>query len=89
MGRKKVRVPVGQQVRFELLNYERLILRKRTSVPVGDGEARDVDMSIEMSLREWSKLRKAIKAGRNRHKERQHKKMATIHRRPSVGMFTR
>lgn len=87
MGRKKVRVPVGQQVRFELLNYERLILRKRTSVPVGPDEVVEVDQSIEMSLREWKRLRKAIRKGRDRRKEREHKKMVTIYR-PSIDMFT-
>jgi len=87
VGRKKVRVPVGQQVRFELLNYERLILRKRTSVPGGPDEVVEVDQSIEMSLREWKRLRKAIRKGRDRRKEREHKKMVTIYR-PSIDMFT-
>lgn len=84
MSRRRVRIPVHQAVRFELLNYERLILRKRAQVPVGDHEVAEVDMSIEMSLREWKKLRKAIRKARNRRKEKAAQMMATIRRPPPV-----
>ena len=86
MGKKKIRVPVHQSVRFELLNYERLILRKVMQVQTGPNEVAEADVAIEMSLREWKRLRKAIRRGRNRKKEKRAKKMSTI-RRPAPGPF--
>jgi hypothetical protein len=82
VGKKKIRVPVHQSVRFELLNWERLILRKQVQVLVGENEVAEVDVSIDMSLREWKRLRKAIRKGRNRRKEKNRKRMSTIRRPP-------
>ena len=75
MGKKKIRVPTAQRVRYELLDYDRLVLRKRS--PAGQ-DARLVDMSIEMSLREWKRLRKAIRTGRDWARKK--RKATTIHR---------
>lgn len=96
VGKKKIRVPVHQSVRFELLNWERLILRKVVQVPAGENEVAEVDVGIDMSLREWKRLRKAIRKGRDRKKERAQKKMGTIRRPvtateavpPDVSIFT-
>lgn len=80
MGRKKVRIPIANEVRFELVAYARIVLRKTVQTVVGPGEVADVDVGIDMSLAEWDALRKAIKKARSRKKEKLAKKMTTIPR---------
>ena len=87
MSKRKVRIPVHQEVRFEVLNYDHLILRKRGPVPGPDGGTVEVDQAIEMSPREWKKLKKAVRKARDRKKERRRKQLATIRRPAEVSPF--
>lgn len=87
MGRKKVRIPPARRVHFELRDYRRLFLRKTSQLPTTGGELVPVDMSIEMSLREWDKLVKAIRKQRSASKERKARSMQTIKRPGTVSPF--
>lgn len=81
MGRKKVRIPEAREVRFELVNYSQLYLRKVVQVVTGPGEVTEVDVSIDMTLGEWNRLQKQIKRARSRKKEKKARQMSTISRR--------
>lgn len=81
MGRKKVRIPTANEVRFELVADQTLYLRKVVQVVTGPGEVADVDVTIDMPLAEWNRLRKEIQQARNRKKEHQARRMSTINRR--------
>jgi hypothetical protein len=82
VGKKKIRIPVHQHVRFELLNHERLILRKQVQVLVGPNEVAEVDVALDMGLRDWKRLKKAIRKARDRKAEKHHRRMSTIRRPP-------
>jgi hypothetical protein len=83
MAKNKYTVPVAREVRFEIVAYQRLYLRKKVQVVTGQGEVADVDVAIDMTLGEWDKLRKKIKKARNRKQERTaHKMLAITRRRP-------